>query len=131
MGEAKRILVIDDDPDFLDFCQIVLASQGYAVETATTASQGLQAMRGRPPALVLADVMMSYVLDGYTISREMLADPILCSIPIVMVSAIVSLKDHDLFPAAERERISGFMSKPVDPAALLRTVAELTRERGG
>ena len=131
MGVAERILVIDDDPDFLDFCRIVLTSRGYDVDTATTAPQGVQAMRSQPPALVIADVMMSYVLDGWSISCEMQSDPALRQIPIVMVSAIVSLKDQDLFPAAERARIDRFLSKPVDPAELLSVVAELTSAEGG
>jgi two-component system OmpR family response regulator len=132
MSDSKPVLVIDDDPDFLDYVSIVLSSQGYAVETAPNATQGLEMMRRCTPALVIADVMMSYVFDGWTISREMLADADLSDIPIVMVSAIVSLEDDDLFPEAEKSRIDAFMSKPVDPARLLETVAKLTSStRGG
>jgi CheY-like chemotaxis protein len=132
MGNAKSVLVIDDDPDFLDYVSIVLSSHGYAVQTASNAAQGLEMMRASTPALVIADVMMSYVFDGWTISREMLSDACLSHIPIMMVSAIVSLEDDDLFPAAERSRIDAFMSKPVDPAELLDVVARLTSStRGG
>jgi CheY-like chemotaxis protein len=131
MESPKQILVIDDDRDFLDFVAIVLRSRGYAVRTATTAAEGLRAIREAAPALVIADVMMSYVLDGWTISREMVNDPTLAGIPIMMVSAIVNYEDDDLFPPSERARIDAFMSKPLDPAALLAHVEELTGNRQG
>jgi CheY-like chemotaxis protein len=129
--EPKLILVIDDDRDFLDFCAIVLRSRGYEVRTATTAPEGLRCMRECAPDLVIADVMMSYVLDGWTISREMVEDPALAGIPIMMVSAIVNYEDDDLFPPSERARIDAFMSKPLDPAALLAHVEQLTSSQGG
>jgi CheY-like chemotaxis protein len=132
MSDSRPVLVIDDDPDFLDYVSIVLSSQGYTVQTAHNATQGLAMMRERKPALVIADVMMSYVFDGWTISREMLVDGDLSDIPIMMVSAIVSLEDDDLFPEAEKSRIDAFMSKPVDPGELLEAVARLTSStRGG
>jgi CheY-like chemotaxis protein len=125
VADPKRILVIDDDLDFLDFVQIVLSANGYDVETAPTAQEGLQKMRAHPPALVIADVMMSYVLDGWSVSREMRFDPNLCNIPVLMVSAIVSDKNDPLFPGREQYRVDGFMSKPLDPAGLLRCVSGL------
>jgi CheY-like chemotaxis protein len=131
MKRPKLILVIDDDRDFLDFVAIVLRSRGYEVRTATTAAEGLRAMREAAPALVIADVMMSYVLDGWTISREMVEDPALAGIPIMMVSAIVTFEDDDLFPPSERARIDAFMSKPLDPAALLAHVDKLTSDCQG
>ena len=79
------------------------------------------------PDLVIADVMMSYVLDGWSVSREMRSDPCLRKIPLMMVSAIVSDKDDSLFPI--NEQVDAFMSKPIDPAALLRRVAELIKTK--
>lgn len=123
----KRILVIDDDPDFLDYVRIVLSASGYEVETASTAKQGLDLMREHVPDLVIVDVMMSYALDGWTVSREMFSDPRLRNVPIMMVSAIVSDKDDALFPNDVNDRVDAFMSKPLDPSALLKQVAELTK----
>ena len=127
MADQKQILVIDDDPDFLSFIQIVLRANGYEVQTATTSNEGLEMMRRNPPDLVIVDVMMSYVLDGWSVSREMRSDPRLRDIPLMMVSAIVSDEEDNLFPQGEKEYVKAFMSKPLDPAALLRRVAELTQ----
>jgi CheY-like chemotaxis protein len=127
MAEPKRILVIDDDADFLSYVQIMLSANGYEVLTAITAAEGLRRMHQDPPDLVIADVMMSYVLDGWTVSREMKADPLLREIPIIMVSAIVSVEDDGLFPTVETGGADAFLSKPLEPAALLNRVAELIR----
>lgn len=126
MAEPKQILVIDDDPDFLDFMRIVLSSNGYCVRTATSSREGLEMMREKVPDLVIADVMMSYVLDGWTVTREMRADPRLCKVPIIMVSAVVSDEDDGLFPADEQGKGDVFMSKPLEPTTLLHHVQRLT-----
>lgn len=127
MAEQRKVLVIDDDPDFLNYVKIILSANDYAVRTASTAAEGMELMRQDQPDLVILDVMMSYVLDGWSVSREMQYDPQLRDIPVMLVSAIVSSDDDSLFPNAEHCRIDRFMSKPVEPAALLRSVDELTR----
>lgn len=127
MADTKRVLVIDDDPDFCDFVRIVLSANGYQVRTAATAGEGLELMRAERPHLVIVDVMMSYVLDGWTVSREMHYDPALRDIPVMMVSAVVSSEEDDLLPRGENGRVDAFMSKPLDPSALLRRVADLTQ----
>ncbi|MCD6520177.1 MAG: response regulator [Anaerolineae bacterium] len=123
--EKKRILVIDDDPDFLDYISIVLSSNGYEVLTASNVEDGLAKMRTLLPNLVIADVMLSYSLEGWTISREMFSDPRLRKIPLLMVSAIVSKEDVGLFPSEEEGRVDAFLRKPVDPSTLLERISEL------
>jgi CheY-like chemotaxis protein len=119
------ILVVDDDPDFLEYTRIVLESQGYCVQTAATADSALRMMREDKPDLVLLDVMMSYVLDGINVTRQMRDDPALKSVPVIMISAIVSREEAGVFPTDEYLAIDAFMTKPVDPADLLREVARL------
>jgi len=123
--EKKRILVIDDDPDFLDYISIVLSSNGYEVLTASNVEDGLAKMRTLLPNLVIADVMLSYSLEGWTISREMFSDPRLRKIPLLMVSAIVSKEDVGLFPSEEEGRVDAFLRKPIDPSTLLERISEL------
>ncbi len=122
----KTILVVDDDPDFLDFATIVLEAGGYAVHTATNADGALQVMQNQRPDLVIVDVMMSYALNGWSVSRRMSADPLLRGVPVLMVSAIVSESDKGIFPRNGHVRLDAFMRKPLEPAALLCRVAELT-----
>lgn len=127
MPSAGKILVVDDDPDFVEYTRIVLESQGYQVRTATTVDQALQLMRQERPDVALLDVMMSYVLDGINLTRQMQDDPQLHDIPIIMISAIVSREEAGAFPVHPDLPVHDFMTKPVDPAALIRQVAELVR----
>ncbi len=124
----KMVLVVDDDLDFLDFVTIVLESDGYTVRTATNADAGLELMQAERPDLVIVDVMMSYELNGWSVSRQMSADPLLRQVPVLMVSAIVNESDEGVFPRNGHARLDGFMRKPIDPSTLLRRVAELTGE---
>ncbi|MFO7917537.1 MAG: response regulator [Anaerolineae bacterium] len=126
MCETKKILVIDDDPDFLDYVQIILAANDYSILTASNAEEGLALVRTEKPDLVIVDVMMSYTLDGWTVSREMRADPELEDVPVMMVSAVVSDQDEELFPQDRDMLIDDFVRKPLDPSELLRCVRELT-----
>jgi len=125
MSTAGKILVVDDDPDFAEYTRIVLESQGYVVRTAATTELALQMMRQDKPDVALLDVMMSYVLDGLNLTRQMRDDPELRTIPVIMISAIVSKEEAGVFPTDEYLSIDNFMTKPVDPAALLRQVATL------
>ncbi|MFP3897091.1 MAG: two-component system response regulator [Anaerolineales bacterium] len=123
---GKTILVIDDDPDFLDYVQIILSANNYRILTAINAEEGLSLVRSERPDLVIVDVMMSYALDGWTVSREMRADPHLQDVPIMMVSAVVSDQDEELFPPDRDVLIDDFVRKPLDPSELLRCIRELT-----
>jgi response regulator RpfG family c-di-GMP phosphodiesterase len=55
-------------------------------------------------------------------------DPQLRDIPVMMVSAVVSSEEDELLPTGENGRVDAFMSKPLDPSALLRRVADLMQE---
>ena len=125
MAAKGKILVIDDDPDFLEFVRIVLESRGYEVYTAENAREGLATMRQVKPDLVLLDVMMSYALDGLNVTREMRSDPELREIPLILISAIVSREEAELFPTDEYLHADLFMSKPIEPAELLEQVGKL------
>lgn len=130
MASGGSILVVDDDPDFVEYTRIVLESQGYRVRTAATADSALQMMRADKPDLVLLDVMMSYVLDGLNVTRQMRDDSQLKDIPVIMISAIVSREEAGVFPTDEYLSVDAFMSKPVDPADLLARVAKLVKKEG-
>jgi two-component system alkaline phosphatase synthesis response regulator PhoP len=125
------ILVVDDDPDFVEYTRIVLESQGYRVQTAATADAALRMMREDKPDLVLLDVMMSYVLDGLNVTRQMRDDPELKTVPVIMISAIVSREEAGVFPTDEYLAVDAFMTKPVDPADLLQQVARLLEGEKG
>jgi len=125
MAKKGVILVVDDDPDFVEIARTVLEADGFEVISASHGSQGLARMRAEHPDLVLLDVMMSSVLDGVSVSQTMREDPDLKLIPLVMVSSIAESEHADQFPTDEYIHVDSWLSKPVQPQELLRKVNAL------
>jgi CheY-like chemotaxis protein len=119
------ILIVDDDPDFVEACRTVLTNAGYRVSAAANGEQGVQAMRRQQPDLVILDVMMSGILDGLNASMRMKAELGLARTPILMVSSITSSEYAGMFPTDEYIPVENFISKPVSPEQLLSEVRRL------
>jgi CheY-like chemotaxis protein len=117
-----RVMVVDDDPDFVKVTSRVLKSAGHEVGSASSGDKALEAMRQNRPDLVLLDIMMAYVLDGLDVSREMAEDPALKDIPVIMVTSLTGVKGSDLLPTDEYVPVDEWLNKPVDPATLLSRV---------
>ena len=117
-----KILVVDDDPEFVEITRMILEANSYEVASASNGEQALQSMRQDKPDLVLLDVMMSTVLDGLNVSHEIQADPNLKDMPVIMVSSIITSPHASLFPTDEYIPIDAWISKPMDPDDLLEKV---------
>jgi CheY-like chemotaxis protein len=120
-----KVLVVDDDPDFVEITRTVLESNGYAVVTASDGDQTLRLAREQKPDIVFLDIMMATVLDGLNVSQLLREDPELKNIPIVMVTSIADTPHAALFPTDEQVSVDGWISKPVNPADLVSTVQRL------
>jgi len=118
----KRIVVIDDDPDFVEYARIVLEAASYDILTASNAADGLALARRTRPDLVITDVMMSYSLEGTSVTRAIRTDPVLNQIPVLVITAIARTPTEDLFPPGVRPAPEGFLTKPVQPSTLLAAV---------
>lgn len=121
-----KVLVVDDDPDFVEIARMVLESEGHTVITAANGEQALKRISTGKPDIVLLDVMMSTVLDGLNVSQAMRENPQFKDVPIVMITSIANTPHAELFPTDEYMAVDGWISKPVSPAELLKTVARLT-----
>lgn len=119
------ILIVDDDPDFVEASRTVLESAGYQVISAANGEQGLRAMRQERPDLVILDVMMSGILDGLDASIQMRAERGLRRTPILMISSIATSDYAAMFPTDEYVPVDTFLSKPVGPNQLLEEVKRL------
>ena len=83
---GESVLVIDDSPTITKVVQLVLTKAGYAVDTAPDGEAGLAAVRAKRPDLILLDFVMPR-MNGYQFCRELVADPKLRDIPVVLMSA--------------------------------------------
>ncbi|MCK9265162.1 MAG: response regulator [Desulfomonilia bacterium] len=129
--EKTKILVVDDDADFVFFTKTVLEQSGYDVVSAGNGSHGRAMLAREKPGLVILDVIMSSILDGLNMSRFMREDPAFCNIPIIMVTSIANTDYSTLFPADENIDIDAFLTKPIKPADLTGKVEELLSQKGG
>ena len=120
-----KILVVDDDPDFLNATRIVLEKEGHKIISAKSGDEGYKRTKEDKPDLIILDVMMDSVLDGVSMSRQVYDDETIHDIPILMVTSIANTDYAELFPTDEYIHIQGFMSKPIDPTKLIKQVNKL------
>jgi CheY-like chemotaxis protein len=118
----KKILVVDDDRDFQKITRIILESRNYEVLTAGNGEQALEVMRRDKPDLVLLDIMMSYILDGLDVRREMAQDERLRDIPVIMVTSLTGKHARSSLPSDEYIPESEWLHKPIDPDTLLQLI---------
>jgi len=86
-GPGGTILVIDDDPEACEIIGRFLVKDGFNVATATSGEQGLRLAHELQPAAITLDVMMPD-MDGWSVLRALKADPVLCKIPVIMLTMI-------------------------------------------
>ena len=121
----SKILIIDDDPDFVDATKMVLEKEGYAVSSAPGGKAGIQKALNQQPDLIILDVMMDSVLDGVSTCRKMHGNQDTTDIPIVMVTSIANTDYAALFPMDEYLHMDAFLSKPVDPDKLIKKIGRI------
>ncbi|NLI41254.1 MAG: response regulator [Caldisericales bacterium] len=124
-----RILVVDDDPDFVETTRMVLEKAGHEVLSAADGDQGLARVREEHPDLVILDVIMKTVLDGLYMSQQMADNPEQSQIPVLMVTSIANSDYAALFPTDEYIHIDEFVSKPIAPPDLVTRVNRLLAKK--
>jgi diguanylate cyclase (GGDEF)-like protein len=120
---SERILVVDDDPDILQFVRLNLELDGFTVELAGGGKEALEKAAASPPDLMLLDVMMPEI-DGLTVLRRLRSDPGTSSIPVIVLTARSLAED----------RVKGldlgaddYITKPFDLEELIARVRTVLR----
>ena len=90
MAEKRRILVVDDEPDFALLVQGNLQKEGFDVDVAYNGVEGLEKIKQNPPDAIVLDVMMPEK-DGYEVCAELKKDSRYADIAILMLTAVA---DH-------------------------------------
>ncbi|MCX7958413.1 MAG: response regulator [Deltaproteobacteria bacterium] len=130
MNDKKTILIIDDDADLVEIIRTVLEQNGYTVLSASNGTEGLTKVETRRPDLIILDVMMDTVTEGFQVSYKLKNNPKLKDIPILMLTSVSQHtgykfskdKDGDFIAADE------FCEKPIQPKDLLTKVEKLLRK---
>ncbi len=131
MKPKAKILLVDDDQDFLEMHEAVLKNHGYDVLTASSGHEGLEKVRAEMPDVIILDLMMEKYDTGFSFSKEIKNDPLFKKIPILMVTAVAeatgyrfSLKEDGYWMKTD-----DFLDKPIMPDVLIGKVEKLLAER--
>jgi len=127
MKNAK-ILIVDDDPDLTKALKATLENKNYIVITASNGSEGVDKINTDKPDLLILDVMMSALQDGFEMARELKKDPQLKKMPILMLTAVKGRTGIDFKSSAGDPNwlpVDSFLDKPVEPQVLLAEIKRL------
>ena len=104
---AKKILVVDDDPDIIELITMVLQNKGYQLNSALNGHQALEILEQEtPPELIITDVLMPE-MDGYTFYKELKRDENFAKLPVIILTERKNMEDS--FRALG---VEGFLQKP-------------------
>lgn len=123
----KRVLIIDDDVDFVDLNRAVLENNGFEVETAFSGREGLDKVQFEAPDLILLDLMLEKHDTGFSFARSIKGDPRYSEIPILMISAVAGETGFDFSQDLDGYwmKTDDFVSKPVEPEELVSRINAL------
>ena len=123
MEKAAKILLVDDDIDFVEATRTVLEGEHYEVVVANEGDEALRKAREENPDLVLLDVIMP-VKDGFTAAEQFKKDPQLSKIPVLMLTSFSSRGQETSIPRSRGFALEAedYIEKPVTPEELLARV---------
>jgi CheY-like chemotaxis protein len=132
MTTGSRILVIDDDQDFVQAVATLLERDGHTVLTAQDGREGVLRARRDRPDLILLDVMMDERTEGFFVAQELRRIPELAHVPIFVVSAVYHEQPALRVPP-DRSWLGhdAFYHKPIDAEALRAGVRAALAARAG
>lgn len=130
--DGKKILIVDDDPDVTHAMKVVLETKQYQVRTAVNSKEAKTLLGQDIPDLIILDVMMDTMREGFIFDRELKHDPQYRAIPVLMLTAVKEKTGLDFKSEAgdpDWLPVEDFLDKPVKPQVLLDTVARLLEKK--
>ena len=127
MANAK-IIIVDDDPDYIKVIKTILEREQYTVVTAGDKTEGMEKIRAEKPDLAILDVMMHAWQDGFEMSRQLKKDPQFKNMPVLMLTAVENRTGIGFKSTAGDPTwlpVDVFLDKPVEPDVLLSEVKKL------
>ncbi|MBE9467128.1 MAG: response regulator [Bacteroidetes bacterium] len=128
MEEKIKILVVDDDIDFINVTKMILENQNYEVVTASDKVEGMKVARSEKPQLAILDVMMTTEQEGFEMARELRQDPEFVTLPIILltsVDTVTGMNFKDVAGDSEWMPVDAFIEKPVDSENLIAEINKL------
>lgn len=130
MNTQKKLIIIDDDPDFVAGIKSVLETANYSVDVAYNPKEGFKALQTNRYDLLLLDIMMGRGAEGVALARKIRKDPKLRELPVLIITGLRE-QIAFLFPGqsvhphfVENDEL---LEKPVEPKLLLEKVSSLLK----
>ena len=123
---ANQVLMIDDDPEFVEATTNLLEAKGYEVVSAVNGKEGFEKAKAIHPDIILLDVMMTTESEGFDVAREMHKEESLKNTPVIIITGI--RKEMNLpfgfEPDEEWLPVKAVLEKPIKPDLLLSTIED-------
>jgi DNA-binding response OmpR family regulator len=130
MDTQKKLIIIDDDPDYVAGIKSVLETANYSVEVAYNPKDGFKALQTKRYDLLLLDIMMGRGAEGVALARKIRKDPILRELPVLIITGLRE-QIAFLFPGQPVHphfvETDELLEKPVEPKLLLEKVSALLK----
>jgi CheY-like chemotaxis protein len=130
---APSILIIDDDPDFVEITKAILEAKQYEVMFAYSPEEGLAKLEEEMPDVIILDVMMGKGAEGFIFARNLRKDPRFAKIPILMLTSMREQTGFD-FPGERIHSkflpVDDYIEKGVEPQVLLEKIEQQLGRRG-
>ena len=115
----KKILIVDDDHDFVDAVRAVVEDGGYDVDVAYDGKEALDKVAQTKPDLIILDVMMP-VMNGHDACKQLKANPETQNIPIILLTAVADRVTSSTYTHRDmlESDAEDYIPKPVEPEVL-------------
>jgi two-component system, OmpR family, alkaline phosphatase synthesis response regulator PhoP len=130
MTKTKKVLLVDDDREFVSATKELLEAYGYEVLVAYNGASGVEIAKKFRPSLMLLDVMMATDTEGFDVSRKVNAIPELQDLPVILMTGIRKAMNlpYGFEPDSAWLPVKAVLEKPVPPERLIEEVRKHTGE---
>jgi CheY-like chemotaxis protein len=127
MSAKKTVLLVDDDPDFVEQNRLLLEDSGYCVRVAHSGRQCLQEVGAGRPDLIILDMMMESENVGFDLSRELRNSEYTKNIPLIMITSVNDMIPFRVEPDRTWLPVDALIEKPVEAPLLLDVVNRILK----
>ena len=124
-NSARRILVVDDEPDIVFVLNTALRKAGYLTEDACNGVEALSKIRECPPDAIVMDIMMPK-LDGRSVNLKLKEDPRTAAIPVIIITG--KGRFRELLDIYEGVNVAAYLEKPFPIPLLLEKLRAIFSE---
>ncbi len=129
---TTKVLIVDDDIDFIEINKMILEKYNYEVDSTTNTTEMLEKLQNKKYDIILLDLMIEHYDSGFSISHKIKADPKYKDIPIILCTAVASETGRKFSLKTDEEKawikVDAFLDKPISEEDLIGTIKKLLKE---